>query len=194
MYFVKYHFLKKLISFIIFLLAMVILLATSESDIASVDSGDTYQAMAKDQEEASFTFKYSNGPFDFNDFPLIINLKISHSDLNETYDFSNQSWLMIIEKEEIASSQRVLFRRGVDDILYADHGNYTLTGTTSLYECNESNENDACIPCVVSDKECTFTMALVREGAPYPGEEILLQASQWLMSETSEITLDVTAN
>ena len=186
--------LKKIFTALVFLSGIFILLATSESDIASVDSGQVFQKLAKDQEETSFTIKYTNGPFEFNNYPLILNLRISHVELNETYDFSGQSWTLVIEGEEGTRSQRVLFRRGMDDILYADHGEFTLSGTTSLYGCNESNENDACIPCSVSKKDCTFDLSFVREGAPYPEEELILETSQWTMNETSVIKLDITAN
>ena len=185
---------KNGVAIIILLFSIAILLATSESDIASANSMIVKAELLKDQEETSFTFTFSNGPFEFTSLPLIISLDIKHVDLNETYDFSGQSWVLIVEGADGSSTRRVLFRRGMDDILYADHGKYTLTGTTSLFECSGDVLDDACIPCNAMNKECEFTVRLAREGAPYPPEEVSLQASQWLSSETSSIELEVTAN
>jgi hypothetical protein len=189
----------KIFTGFIFLASMAILVATSSSDIAAVDSEMMSATLNKDQEQIGFLFTFSKGPFDFENLPLIVNIEISHDELNEEFDFQDQSWVLstsTLDGSELKT--RVLFRRGDDGILTADYGKYTLSGTTSLYGCQSSlgqdNQTDVCIPCESSADTCSFKFELIREGAPYPAEKVKIQASQWLIDMTSTVQLEVSVD
>ena len=182
----------------VFLVAMAILIATSEADFPMADSEFVTVALEKEATEASFHFSYRNGPFDFESFPLMIDIQIEHSELNEDFNFENQSWVMTtasLEGDDLKT--RTLFRRGNNEVLSADLGKYTLSGTTGVYSCDtevdSTNTDDTCIPCAADQETCSFKVTLIREGAPYPAEKVTIQASQWLSSEDSKVELTVSA-
>jgi hypothetical protein len=183
----------------IFLTAMAILIATSEADFPMADSEFVTVALEKEATEASFRFSYRNGPFDFDSFPLMIDIQIEHSELNEDFNFEGQSWIMTtasLEGEHFKT--RTLFRRGNNEALSADLGKYTLRGTTGIYGCDteleSANADDTCIPCNADQETCSFKLTFIREGAPYPAEKVKIQASQWLSSEDSKVQLTVSAH
>ena len=189
---IKMH-VGKLFNLLIFLSALTILIATSESDIPSADSESVTATMEKESTKVKFTLVYENGPFSFDSLPLMLAIEVSHVELNETFDYDQQSWRLVTAKPDgTQRTQRVLFRRGNDDILSADRGKYTLEGTTSLFQCSPMSD-DACIPCDISRDQCQFDIELIREGAPLPAELVRLSASQWLLDEGSknQITLSV---
>ena len=189
----------KLITITIFVMAMAILVATSEADFPKADSEFVTADLNKEETEVSFQLDYTKGPVDFENFPLMIDIQIEHSELNENFDFQNQSWLMstsTLDGEQV--NVRTLFRRGADEILSADYGKYTLAGVTSLYGCSGEygnvTDDDVCIPCASGQDSCSFKLSLIREGAPYPAEKVTIQASQWLSSEESVVQLSVSAD
>ncbi|MAD61215.1 MAG: hypothetical protein CMH49_06880 [Myxococcales bacterium] len=189
----------KLSTISIFIMAMAILIATSEADFPKADSEFVTAELNKEATEVSFQIDYTKGPVDFENFPLMINIEIEHSELNESFDFKNQSWVLSTstpDGEQV--NVRTLFRRGADEILSADYGKYTLGGVTSLYGCSDEYGNvmddDACIPCATDQGGCSFKLSLIREGAPYPAEQVTIQASQWLSSEESEVQLTVSVD
>ena len=186
----------KISTICIFTIAMAILVATSEADFPKADSEFVSAVLDKEEKEVSFKLDYSKGPFDFENFPLMIDILVEHSELNENYDFKNQSWVMSTSTTDGEQVQvRTLLRRGADEILSADYGKYTLSGVTSLYGCDtDDNGDDACIPCVASKDTCSFKLSLTREGSPYPAEKITIQASQWLSSEESTVQLTVSVD
>ena len=181
---------------LIFIASLVILIATSPSDIAAVDTKLVSATLDKNQEQVRFRFDYTNGPFDFENLPLIINIEVNHAELNENFDFKDQSWVMstaTLAGEELKT--RTLLRRGKDGVLTVDYGDFRLFGTTSLYSCNsmidQEAQDDACIPCSSEDDRCSFSFTLIREGAPYPAETVEIQASQWLVDKSSAVQLEV---
>ena len=182
----------------IFTIAMAILIATSEADFPKADSEFVSATLDKEEKEVSFQLDYTKGPFEFENFPLMIDILVEHSELNENFDFKNQSWVMSTSTTDGDEVQvRTLFRRGADEILNADYGKYVLSGVTSLYGCDtkySDGNDDACIPCVANQDTCSFKLSLTREGSPYPAEKITIQASQWLSSEESNVQLTVSVD
>lgn len=182
---------REFLNIMIFLAAMAILIATSESDIPSADSKASSVTIEKEETKASFILSFRNGPFNFDSLPLMLSINVAHKELNENFDFDQQSWSLVsLSSDGSHRTQRVLFRRGDDDILSADRGKFSLEGTTSLFQCSEMSD-DACIPCEINQDRCDFKVELVREGAPYPAEIVTLTASQWLLDENSTVQLEL---
>ena len=183
----------KFLNITVFLCAMSILIATSESDLPSADSEAVSVDLSKEETKATFLLSYSKGPFNFDSLPLMLEIEISHTELNENFDYDQQSWSLVTTSVDGGQPyQRVLFRRGNDDILRADRGKYTLEGRTSLFQCAPMSD-DACIPCEMSQERCQLKVELVREGAPYPAETVTMSASQWLLDESSNVQLALSA-
>ena len=191
------RYLSQFVTLTLFVSAIGVLLATSESDIPSADSLSIEHSIAKEAQSVEFLVTFSKGPFEYDDFPLFLEINISHDELNEDFNFDGQSWTLVTSTGDGETpKRRVLFRRGTDGILHADRGKFTLQGTTSLYQCatgvTEQTE-DTCIPCELDADQCSFVVELVREGAPYPAEVVQMKASQWLSNDTSPIQLELVA-
>ena len=170
----------------------VTLLATSPSDIPSIDTEFKAELSAEDK-ALEVQVQYRQGPVDFSTYPLMISINIEHQEVSEDFGFENQSWTLVTEKlDGSESKQKVALRRGSDDIFTIDRERLTLSGLISLFACPaESDESEEiCIPCDVKEASCDFVFSMVREGAPYPTESIRLDFSQWA-SEGADFSLDV---
>ena len=183
---------KRISVFITFILGLAILLATSPSDIPSIDA-EIKAELTEENKVIEFQVKYRQGPVDFSTYPLMISINIEHQEVSEDFGYDNQSWTMVTETlDGQQNRQKVAVRRGSGDIFTVDKERLTLDGLISLFACpSESEESEElCIPCDVEATSCDFIFSMVREGAPYPAETIRMNLSQWA-NEGSTFTLDV---
>lgn len=168
-----------------------ILLATSPSDIPSVDA-ESSATLLEGEKSIDFQVSYRRGPVDFETFPLLVDFTIKHQEVSEDFLFEDQSWTLITEDlNGEQSRQQVALRRGNDELFIVNRDIPSLNGMISLLQCHSDGDYESlCIPCDVKEERCDFSISLVREGAPYPAEVIEISASQWA-EEGADFTLDI---
>lgn len=187
--------LRLILSLSVLCMGSVTLIATSPADIPSVDQSIEVQ-IAEGEERVDLAVVYTNGPVNFNDYPLVLSVEIDHEDPAETFNFEAQSWTLVTETPEGESRRRlVVLERGDNAQFVVDQQTLKLSGTVSLNACEEdegsSSVNDPlCIPCSIKGERCEFTLAMIRQGAPYPAEVATLDLSQWT-SEGSSFKLNI---
>ena len=169
----------------------VTLLATSPSDIPSIDT-EFKAGLSAEDKTLEVQIQYRQGPVDFSTYPLMISINIEHQEVSEDFGFDDQSWTLVTEKlDGSEKKQKVALRRGSEDIFTIDRERLTLSGLISLFACplESDSSEEICIPCDVKEASCDFVFSMVREGAPYPTEKIRLELSQWA-SEGADFSLD----
>ena len=172
---------KRILVLIALIFGSATLLATSPSDIPSVDA-DLKVELGQDEKTLAVHIQYRQGPVNFSTYPLMISLSIEHKEVSEDFSFENQSWTLITETlDGEQSKQMIALRRGSDEVFSLDRDRLTLSGMVSLFACPEDADSseELCIPCDVKEASCDFVFSMVREGAPYPVENIQLDLSQW---------------
>ena len=87
---------KRISVFIIFMIGSVTLLATSPSDIPSIDA-EIKAELAEESKTIEFQVKYRQGPVDFSTYPLMISINIEHQEVSEEFGYDNQSWTIVTE-------------------------------------------------------------------------------------------------
>ena len=129
----------------------------------------------------------------FVDYPLMIETVITHEDVGDPFLFEQQSWTLVttdLDGEE--QREEVVFKQGEPIYFSVDENRVELSGIVELTQCapDQGIEGRICIPCDSQAKSCDFIFALVRQGAPYPAENLTVSFSQWT-TEGSSFTLDV---
>ena len=187
---------RQYLSICILAFGSVTLIATSPSDIPSINRSLEVK-LTEGAEQVDLSVRYNDGPVNFSDYPLVISLRIVHEDPAESFDFERQSWTVVTETTDGAQQRRlVVLKQGSDNVAQftVDQSEVSLSGIINLYVCDEDEAGSIsaplCIPCSVSDERCDFTLSLLRQGAPYPAEVIELDLSQWT-TEDSSFNLDV---
>ena len=172
---------KRVLVLITLIFGSATLLATSPSDIPSIDT-EIKAELDQDDKTLAVHIQYRQGPADFSTYPLMISVSIEHKEVSEDFSFEDQSWTLITETlDGEQSKQMIALRRGSDEIFSLDRDRLTLSGMVSLFACPEDagSSEEMCIPCDVKEASCDFIFSMVREGAPYPAEKIQLKLSQW---------------
>lgn len=185
--------LASLITLAICLSGAAVLLATSPSDIPSVDAVPLELKLASEQSTQEILITYENGPFGFESYPLLLDILISHEEPSEDFKFDQQSWTITsqgVDGEE--RRQLVVVTRGRSNIFYVDQEKLTINGNLSLFGCPQEAEvggsSELCIPCKNESDRCEFVLTLTREGEPYPAELVEVNASHWA-TEGAKFTL-----